>query len=115
MITMRLGITLVSRIVTGEECCLRQVQYSRRYCLPVSKKLIEYSIRHEYLVSQIVNRCKSEVIVNKWVELDLEPVKLGGKTDILLMKDVPTIIEVKSGKEILIMSSCCTCWDMVVQ
>lgn len=99
MIAMRLGISLVSRIVTGEECCLRKVQFSRRYRLPVSKELIEYSIRHEYLVSQIVNRCKSEVIVNKWVELDLESVKLVGKIDVLLMRDVPTIIEVKSGRE----------------
>jgi CRISPR/Cas system-associated exonuclease Cas4 (RecB family) len=99
VIAMRLGIALVSRIVTGEECCLRKVQFSRRYRLPVSKELIEYSIKHEYLVSQIVNKCKSEVIVNKWVELDLEMVKLVGKIDILLMKDVPTIIEVKSGKE----------------
>lgn len=98
MTAMTFGMALVSRILTGEEPCLRKVQFGKWYKLPVDKSLIENKMKHEYLISQIVNKLKGEVIVNKWVELDLGTVKLVGKIDILLVDDTPTIIEVKSGK-----------------
>lgn len=99
MTIMTFGMALVSRILTGDEPCLRKVQLSKQYKLPVEKSLIEYELRHEYLVSQVVKKLNGEIIVNKWVELDLGTVKLVGKIDILLVNEIPTIIEVKSGKE----------------
>ena len=96
---MKLGIALVSRILTGEEPCLRKVQLQRRYELPVNKKLVEYTVKHEYLVSQIVNKFKNEVVINRTVEIDLDRVKLVGKIDVILVRDIPVIIEVKSGSE----------------
>jgi hypothetical protein len=33
--------------------------------------LIEYEMRHEYLVSQIVSECTGDIMVSKWVEKDL--------------------------------------------
>ncbi len=56
-------------------------------------------MNHEYLLSQIANKCGGEVIVNRWVEMDLGKVKLVGKMDILLLNDILVTIEVKSGKE----------------
>ena len=100
MTIMTIGMALVSRILTGEEPCLRKVQLSRRYKLPVDAKLIQYKMKHELLVSKVISELTGEIFVNQRVEKDLGDIKLLGYIDILnVNSELKTIIEIKSGKE----------------
>ena len=67
--------------------------------MPMDRGLIEYKLEHEYMVSKVVDKLNGEVLVNKSVEIDSGNIILMGKIDILLMNEIPVIIEVKSGKE----------------
>ena len=96
---MNVGIALVSRVLTGEEPCLRKVQLSKQYTVPVDAQLIRHTINHENLVSKVLNRYGTEALVNIWVRKELTSITVVGKIDIVLLLNTPIIIEVKSGKE----------------
>jgi CRISPR/Cas system-associated exonuclease Cas4 (RecB family) len=96
---MNVGIALVSRVLTGEEPCLRKVQLSKQFKLPVDAQLIKHTINHENLVSKVLNKYGTEALVNTWVRKELTSITVVGKIDIVLLLDTPVIIEVKSGKE----------------
>jgi CRISPR/Cas system-associated exonuclease Cas4 (RecB family) len=97
---MKLGMAVVSRIVTGEEPCLRKIQHSRTYELPTDARLIKHKLKHEMLVSKVVSRLSGEIYVNYRVEKDLGDIQLAGYIDILNINGgLKTVIEMKSGKE----------------
>jgi hypothetical protein len=97
---MFIGMALVSRILTGEEPCLRKVQLSRRYKLPKDAKLIQYKMKHELLVSKVISELTGDVFVNQRVEKNLGDINIVGFIDILNVNSTwKTIFEVKSGKE----------------
>ncbi len=98
--TMRLGMALASRIVTGEEPCLRKVLYEIQRPLPVDTKTIQYKLEHESLVAKTIEALKGDIYVNEWVTRNVGGIQLNGKIDIVNVNDgETTIIEVKSGKE----------------
>ena len=99
MTTMTFGMALVSRILTGEEPCLRKVQYSRTYILPTEARLIKHKMNHELLVSKVINGLNGEIYVNYRLEKDLGDITLVGYIDILNINPVKTVFEIKSGKE----------------
>lgn len=100
MTVMTIGMALVSRILTGEEPCLRKVQYSRMYELPVDAELIKHRINHELLISKVISGLTGEIYVNYRVEKVLGDITLIGNIDILnINSGLKTIFEVKSGKE----------------
>ncbi|MGD2246768.1 MAG: hypothetical protein PVF58_00055 [Candidatus Methanofastidiosia archaeon] len=97
---MKIGISTVSRILTGEEPCLRKVQYGRMYELPVDASLIKHRMNHEMLVSKVIDRLNGEIYVNYRVEKEIEDITLIGYIDILnINTELKTVYEVKSGKE----------------
>jgi len=97
---MSIGMALTSRILTGEEPCLRKVQYSRMYELPVDAELIKHRMNHELLISKVINGLTGEIYVNYQVERDLGEIQLIGLIDILnINRKSKTIFEIKSGKE----------------
>lgn len=96
---MTFGMALVSRILTGEEPCLRKVQFDRLNPLPVTGNLIQCKMRHELLLSKVINGLEGEITVNKRVEKVIRGIKLVGKIDILHITSKMTVIEVKSGRE----------------
>ena len=100
MTAMTFGMALVSRILTGEEPCLRKVQYSRRYEIPADARLIKHKLNHELLVSKVINELNGEIYVNYRVEKDLDDIQLLGYIDILNINcNTKTVYEIKSGKE----------------
>ncbi|MGD2249755.1 MAG: Dna2/Cas4 domain-containing protein [Candidatus Methanofastidiosia archaeon] len=97
---MTFGMALVSRILTGEEPCLRKVQYRRIYELPTDCELIKHKMNHELLVSKVIDRLTGEIYVNYRVEKEIEDIKLVGYIDILNVNPkLTTVYEVKTGKE----------------
>lgn len=97
---MTFRMALVSRILTGEEPCLRKVQYSRTYELPVDPRLIKHKLNHELLVSKVINELNGEIFVNYRVEKEIDDITLVGLIDVLnINSGGKTVIEVKSGKE----------------
>lgn len=97
---MTFGMALMSRILTGDEPCLRKVQYQRTYEMPRTSGLIMGKLRHEYMVSKVVNGLNGEIIVNYPVKKELKDVILRGRIDILsITSEVKTIYEIKAGKE----------------
>ena len=93
-------MALTSRILTGEEPCLRKVQYSRMYELPVDAELLKHRMNHELLVSKVINGLTGYIYVNHRVEKDLGEIQLVGLIDILNVNEKSkTIFEIKSGKE----------------
>ena len=87
-------------VVTGEEPCLRKVQYSRMYELPMDAALIRHEMNHELLVSKVISGLNGEIYVNYRIEKELERMKLIGYIDILnINSGSKLIIEVKTGKE----------------
>lgn len=100
MITLNLGMALASRIVTGEEPCLRKVLYEIQRPLPVDAKAIQYKLEHESLVAKTIETLKGDIYVNEWVSRNVGGIQLNGKIDIVDVNDgETTVIEVKSGKE----------------
>ncbi len=100
MTIMRLGMALVSRIVTGEEPCLLKVLYEIKKPLPVDAKTIQYKLEHELLVTKTIETLKGNIYVNEWVTRNVGGIQLNGKIDIVNVNNgETTIIEVKSGKE----------------
>ena len=100
MTVMSIGMALVSRILTGEEPCLRKVQYSRTYKLPVDARVIRHRLNHELLISKVINRLNGEIFVNYRVEKNLGDITLVGLIDVLNVNSGgKTVIEVKSGRE----------------
>ena len=100
MTVMTIGMALVSRIMTGEEPCLRKVQYSRMYELPVDTELIKHRINHELLISKVIHGLTGEIYVNYHVKKILGEIQLVGYIDILNVNSGgKTIFEIKSGKE----------------
>ena len=100
MTTMTFGMALVSRILTGEEPCLRKVQYSRMYELPADARLIKHKLNHELLISKVISELNGEIYVNYRVVKDLGDIQLLGYIDILNINSaLKTVYEVKSGKE----------------
>ena len=100
MTVMTFGMALVSRILTGEEPCLRKVQYSRIYELPADAQLIQHKLNHELLISKVISGLTGEIYVNHRVEKDLGDITLVGYIDILNVNSgLKTVYEVKSGKE----------------
>ena len=85
--------------MTGEEPCLRKVQYSRIYEVPAEARLIKHKMNHELLVSKVISGLNGEIYVNYRVEKDLGDIQLLGYIDILNINPVKTVFEVKSGKE----------------
>ncbi len=97
---MTIGMALVSRILTGEEPCLRKAQYSRTYKLPTDARLIRHKLNHELLISKVINGLNGEIFVNYRVEKRLGDITLVGLIDVLNVNSGgKTVIEVKSGKE----------------
>jgi len=97
---MTIGMALVSRIITGEEPCLRKVQYSRMYELPMDAELIKHRMNHELLISKVINGLTGEIYVNYRIEKILGDITLVGYIDILNINNGgKTVFEVKSGKE----------------
>ncbi len=97
---MRLGMALVSRIVTGDEQCLRKVLYELKTPLPVDAKVLQYKLEHELLVSKTIETLTGDIYVNEWVTRNVGGIQLNGKIDIVNVNNgETTIIEVKSGKE----------------
>lgn len=100
MTVMTIGMALVSRIMIGEEPCLRKVQYNRMYELPVDAELIKHRMNHESLISKVINGLTGDIYVNYRVEKILGEIQLVGYIDILNVNSgLKTIFEVKSGKE----------------
>ena len=100
MTTMSLGMALVSRILMGEEPCLRKIQFSKLYTLPTDPRLIQYKMNHELLASKVIRELTGEIRVNQWVSKTIYGITLNGIIDILsITPNLTTIIEVKSGKE----------------
>lgn len=100
MITMRLGMALASRIVMGEEPCLRKVLYEIQRPLPVDAKAIQYKLEHESLVAKTIETLKGDIYVNEWVTRNVGGIQLNGKIDIVNVNNGETkVFEVKSGKE----------------
>ncbi len=100
MTIMRLGMALVSRIVTEEEPCLRKVLYEIQRPLPVDAKAIQYKVEHELLVAKIIDVLDGDIRLNEWVTRNVGGIQLNGKIDIVNVNNgETTIIEVKSGKE----------------
>ncbi len=97
---MRLGMALASRIVTGEEPCLRKVLYEIKEPLPVVAKAIQYKLEHELLVAKTIETLTGDIYVNEWVTRNVGGIQLNGKIDIVNVNNSETtVIEVKSGKE----------------
>jgi hypothetical protein len=62
--------------------------------------MIQYKMKHELLVSKVINELNRDIFVNMKVEKDLGDIKLLGYIDVLNINFVSkTVIEVKSGKE----------------
>lgn len=100
MTVMTIGMALVSRIMTGEEPCLRKVQYSRMYELPVDAELIKHRMNHELLISKVINGLTGDIYVNYRVEKVLGEIQLVGYIDIFnVNRKSKTVYEIKSGKE----------------
>ena len=100
MTVMTFGMALVSRIMTGEEPCLRKVQYSRMYEIPADAQLIKHKLNHELLVSKVINESNGDIYVNYRVEKVLWDIQLLGYVDILnINSGLKTVYEIKSGKE----------------
>ena len=100
MTTMIFGMALVSRILMGEEPCLRKVQFSKLHPLPTDPRLIQYKMNHELLASKVIHELTGEIRVNQWVSKTVNGITLNGIIDIVsITPDLTTIIEVKSGKE----------------
>lgn len=97
---MRLGMALASRIVTGEEPCLRKVLYEIKKSLSVGARAIQYKLEHELLVAKTIETLKGEIYVNEWVTRNVSGIQLNGKIDIVNVNNGDTtIFEVKSGIE----------------
>ncbi len=100
MTIMNIGMAVVSRIVTGEESCLRKVLYEIQKPLPVDAKAIQYKLEHELLVAKTIETLTGDIYVNEWVTRNVGGIQLNGKIDIVNVNNgETTIIEVKSGKE----------------
>jgi CRISPR/Cas system-associated exonuclease Cas4 (RecB family) len=97
---MKVGMAVVSRIVTGEEPCLRKVLYEIERPLPVDARVIQYKMEHELLVAKTIEGLAGDIYVNEWVTRNVGGIQVNGKIDIVSVDNgVTTIIEVKSGKE----------------
>jgi CRISPR/Cas system-associated exonuclease Cas4 (RecB family) len=97
---MKIGMAVVSRIVTGEEPCLRKVLYEIERPLPVDARVIQYKMEHELLVAKTIEGLTGDIYVNEWVTRNVGGIQVNGKIDIVSIDNgITTIIEVKSGKE----------------
>ena len=63
MTIMTFGMALISRILTGEEPCLRKVQYSRMYEIPADSRLIKHKLNHELLISKVIDELNGEIYI----------------------------------------------------